>query len=192
MTFLYLVRWTPCRWGFGSGWHFCQIFGSSWPLVRYTPAETSCGQVWYYFGTGWHLVRSLGQVDLWLDVPQQRHLVAKFVTTLGQAGWHLVRSLGQNDFWSDVPPGWGFGSGWHLVRCTPMMLQVRFIFSQTSGQDDLWSNVRSLGRVRLTFCGGHPASQPATIGKPDPKSDQMSTWPGSKLIFFYSIPYLWL
>ena len=70
--------------------------------------ETSCGQVWYYFG----------QADLWSDVPpvpnplmpvppnnphphpppQQRHLVAKCVTTLGrltfnQTFFHSISDL---------------------------------------------------------------------------------------------------
>ena len=71
-----LSQMDPHRWGFGSGWCFCQIFRSGWCLVRWTPvgealgqvdilsdlqvrltfghmdpqAETSCGQGCYYFG----------------------------------------------------------------------------------------------------------------------------------------------
>ena len=67
-------------------------------------AETSCGQVWYYFGSGWHLVRSLGQVDIWSDIPLiLRHLVAKYDTTFG-SWWHLVRSLCQVDMLSEHNP----------------------------------------------------------------------------------------
>ena len=38
MSFLHLSQMdSPRSWGFRSGWHFCQIFGSGWPFVRCTP-----------------------------------------------------------------------------------------------------------------------------------------------------------
>ena len=46
------------------------------------PAETSCGQVWYYFGSSWHLVRSLGQGDLSQKYPPGWGF---------GSGWHLLR-----------------------------------------------------------------------------------------------------
>ena len=64
----------PPQWGFRSGWHFCEIFRSGWPLVRCTPlAETSCGQVLHYctFVSGWPLVRctpTMGRDILWPSV----------------------------------------------------------------------------------------------------------------------------
>ena len=64
-------------------------FGQMYPLV-----ETSWGQVWYYFRSGLHLVRSLGQVNIWLDVPPiQRQLVAKCDT----GGSHLSHTVVKPD-----------------------------------------------------------------------------------------------
>ena len=93
----------------------------------YPPVETSQGQVWNYF---W-------QYDLWLDVPPvetscglvwnyfgkddlrsppERHLVAKFGTTLGRMTFDQMyppaetshslvwNYFGQDDLWADVPP----------------------------------------------------------------------------------------
>ena len=56
-------------------------FSQMYPL-----AETSCGQVCYYFI----------QVDLWSDV----HPIGE---ALGKVDF-FVRSFGQADLWSDVPP----------------------------------------------------------------------------------------
>ena len=69
----------PPGWGFGSGWILVRLtFGQMYPW------QTSCDQVWYYFGSVWHLVRSPGQDDIWSDItPGQRHLVAKCDTTTG-------------------------------------------------------------------------------------------------------------
>ena len=79
-------------------------------LVRWTlPIGEALGQVDFF-------VRSLGQADLWSDVPQGRDILWPSVLLL-QSGWLLVRC---------TPQGWGFGSGWHLVRLD---------------QADLWSDV---------------------------------------------------
>ena len=105
------------------------------------PAKTSCDQVWYYFRLGWHLVTSLGQVDLCCRcTPRMRFWVR---LTFGQ-------TLGQVDLWSDIPPakdilwpsvillqvrltfGHIFGSGWPLFRCTPQ--------DKALGQVDIWSD----------------------------------------------------
>ena len=147
---------------------FSQIFGSCWPLVRHTPtqAETSCDQVWYYFGSAWYLVRSLGQADLWSDVlPGQRHLMAKFDTALGQLDiwsdlWVMLTfgetypHPGRDILWPSVILLWVslifgqiFGSGWPLVRCAPWAEtshgQVWYCFGSA------WHLVRSLGHADL-------------------------------------------
>ena len=150
---------------------FSQIFGSCWPLVRHTPtqAETSCDQVWYYFGSAWYLVRSLGQADLWSDVlPGQRHLMAKFDTALGQLDiwsdlWVMLTfgqmySLDRDISWLSLILLWVsltfsqiFGSCWPLVRHTShpgrdilwpsvILLWVSLIFGQIFGSD--WPLVR--------------------------------------------------
>ena len=135
----------PPGWGFGSGWHFCQIFGSGWPLVRWTPNRWGFGSSWHFcqiLSSGWPLVRFM---------PWQRHLVAKCVTA-------LVRLTSGQIY----PPWWGFGSGWHFIR-----LEVRLTFGQMSppaetsrgqvcyyfSQVDLWSDIspRMRLQVRLTF-----------------------------------------
>ena len=74
MFFLHLVRRTQNRWGFRSGWHFCQIFRLH---VRLTFGQTyahhqALGQVdiWSHFGSGWPLVRCPLKIRLW-------------------SGWHL-------------------------------------------------------------------------------------------------------
>ena len=106
-----------------------------WHLVRLTPAETSCGQVCYYFS----------QVDLWSDVPPTLP-----ETSCGQVCYYLCQvdvlsdiplvetSCGQVfyyfsqvDLWLDIPPSPGTDtswpsvllllSGWPLVRCTGQM-----------------------------------------------------------------------
>ena len=64
----------------------CLLLWSGWPVVRCTPtpqAETSCGQVWYYFtfGSGWP-VRCAPQAE----------------TSCGQV-WYY--------FWSGCPVIWG-------------------------------------------------------------------------------------
>ena len=121
--------------------------------------------------SGWHLVRSLGHLDIWSDIlplgrgilwpsvvlpqvrltfgqifrwgdiwsdilPRQRHLVAKYGTTSGLVDIWLdlwvtltfgqTYPLGRDILWPSVvlPQvrltfGQMFGSGWHLVRCTP-------------------------------------------------------------------------
>ena len=105
-------------------------------------------------------VRSLGQVDLWSDVPPRMRLWVRL--TFGQ-------TFGQADLWSGVlpdrdilwlsvlllqvrltfvrhtPPQWGFRSGCHLVR-----LHVRMTFGQmypsqdeASAQVDIWSDFGS-------------------------------------------------
>ena len=95
----------PCTWGFGSGWHFCQIFRSGWPLVRWTPL----GGAKCYYCT---------QVDLWSDVPpRQRHLVAKCVTISVRLISGQMDPPGDALGWVDIFQI--FGSGWPLVRWTP-------------------------------------------------------------------------
>ena len=68
---------------------------------------------WLDFESGWHLVRLLGRLTFDQMYPQQRHLVAKCVTT-------LVRLTSGQMY-------------------TPRMrLWVRLTFSQTLVQADLW------------------------------------------------------
>ena len=55
----------PPKLSFGSGLHLVRLpvrltFGQTYPQ-----AETSCGQVYYYFG----------QVDLWPDIPPTRGIL---------------------------------------------------------------------------------------------------------------------
>ena len=112
----------------------------------YPQAETSCGQVCYYFGQVglWSdipprdeasgqvdiVVKPLGQADLWSDVPP-----------FGEAsGWvdFFVRSLSQADLWSDVPSSrdilWPsvllLWSGWPLVRCSPSPSWLRLLVAK--------------------------------------------------------------
>ena len=81
----------PHRWDFGSGWHFCQIFGSGWPLVRHTPqwrhlvakSGTTSGQhdICSAFGSGWPLVRCIPLVEAsggqeWYYIRSAWHLVS--------------------------------------------------------------------------------------------------------------------
>ena len=77
-----LTGWLLCTWL--TAWLLNEM--STWPSSQ---AETSCGQVWYYF-TFWVRL-TLGQ----MHSPRQRHLVAKCNTTA---------PLGQVDLWLDVPP----------------------------------------------------------------------------------------
>ena len=77
--------------------------------------------------------QTLGQVDIWSDVPPDEAL------------WQVA-------IWSDVPSRWGFGTCCHLVRCTP---------SEASGQVDILSDFRSgwhLVRlwVKLTYGQMYP------------------------------------
>ena len=143
----------------------CQM--QSWPLVRCTPtpwADTSCGQVWYYFGSGWHLGRlwvrctpqdqALGQVDIWADFRSGWHLGRLWVRctprirlwvrlTFGwtRSGWPLIRCTPRIRLWVRLTFGWT-RSGWPLIRCTPRIrFQVRLTFGQTLGRVDLWSDV---------------------------------------------------
>ena len=60
-----LSQMDPHSWGFRSGWHLWQIFRSGWPLVRCTPQDQALGQIDIF-------VRSLGQADLYSDVPPMR------------------------------------------------------------------------------------------------------------------------
>ena len=134
MSFLHLVRRTQNRWGFRSGWHFCQIFSSGWPLVRHMPTI----RLWVRLTFG----HTLGQADLWSDVPSRSGFGQVDIwATLGQAElWSDVparfrlwvrltfgHTLGQADFWLGVPP---------MIR-----LWVRLTFGYTLGQANLWSNI---------------------------------------------------
>ena len=93
--------------GFGSGGHLVRLmvrltFGQTYPL-----AETSCGQVCYYFS----------QVDLWSDILPSRDIFWPSVTTsvrltFGQAYPPMIKlwvrltfsqASGQADLWSDIP-----------------------------------------------------------------------------------------
>ena len=67
--------------GFGSGWYFCQIFRSGWPLVRCTPKIMLWVKLRSTFG------HTFGQADLWSDIPPKD------------------QGSGQVDIWSQ------FGSG---------------------------------------------------------------------------------
>ena len=110
------------------------------PLVSCIPPQMRL-QVKLTFG------QTLGQADLWSDVPpRQRTLVAKCITTLGQVDICQI-----------------FKSGWPLVRCTPnsdflwpsVTTLVRLTFCQSLGQVDLWSDVppaeTSCGQVCYYF-----------------------------------------
>ena len=127
---------------------FLSDFGPAWPLVR-------CNPLGWGFGSGWHFFQTLGQVDIWSDVPPGRDILWPSVIllwvrlTFGQifgSGWHLARwtASGRDILWPSVIPLWVrltfdqiFGSGWHLVRCTP---RQRHLVAKC---DTTW--------VRLTF-----------------------------------------
>ena len=87
--------------GFGSGWHFCQIFG------------TSCGQLCYYFG----------QLNLWSDVPPQAetscgHMWYYFTIWSGRP---LVRCTTQ---WAET----SCGQVWYYFRLGwPVYLRVSLV-----------------------------------------------------------------
>ena len=117
----------------------------------YPLAETSCGQVCYFFG----------QVDHWSDVPPGGDNLWPNVLLL-QSGWLLVKvPLGRDILWPSVLLLW---LGWLLIRCIPwqrhlvvmcVTTSVRLISSQmyplaeTSydqvcyyfSQADLWSDI---------------------------------------------------
>ena len=117
-------------------------------LVNVPPLQM---RLWVRFTFG----QTLGQVDLWSDVPPRMRLwvMLTFGQTLGRVDlWSDVparmrlwvrltfgQTSGQVDLWSDVPP--------------KMRLQVRLMFGQTLGQVDLWSDEPPRMRlwVRLTF-----------------------------------------
>ena len=93
------LRWIPHRWGFRSGWHLCQIFGSGWPLVR-------CTTPGWGFGLGWHLIRYTPTRDiLWPNV-----ILLWVRLTFDQTS-------GQADLWSDVPLlETSCGQVWYYIR----------------------------------------------------------------------------
>ena len=123
-----LVRHTPST---DILWPSVLLLWSDWPLVRHTQAQTSCGQMCYYFGQAdlWSdappMIRlqvrltfsqAFGQADLWSDVPPPE-------TSCGQVCYYFS----QVDLWSDIPPShdilWSsvllFWLDWPLVRHTP-------------------------------------------------------------------------
>ena len=150
----------------------------------YPQVETSCGQLCYYFGSGWHFLRSSGQGNLWSDVPPSRHDVAKLDTTLGQvdiwSGLPVRLTFGQMNplhgdlLWPSMLLLWVrltfyqiFRSGWPLDRC------ICHRWSFGSG----WHLVRLW--VRLTFGQIYPsprqilllAKYVTTLGQVDILSD---------------------
>ena len=140
MSFLHLVRWTPSRWGFGSGLHFGQILSQTDLWSDVPPCK-------WGFGSGCHFVRSLGQADLWLDVT---HMIRPWVRlTFSQAylwtdippaetsGRHMCYYFGQVDLWSEIPPD------------RDILWPNVYYLSQA----DLWSNIPPTITlwVRLTF-----------------------------------------
>ena len=92
------------------------VFKFSYVLfaLRWTPIGEALGQVDIF-------VRSLGQADLWSDLPPSMIRLQVRLT-------FFVRSVCQADLWSDVPP---------VIK-----LWVRLTFFVKSlGQTDLWSDV---------------------------------------------------
>ena len=163
---------------FGSGWYLVRLWvrftigqmyppgrDIGWPsvillLVRltfgqiYPQTKTSCGQVWYYSGSGWHLVRSSGQVDLWLDVPPGRDILWPSMVllwvrlTFGEifrSGWHWSMPTDRDILlpsvillWVRLTFGQIFRSGWPLVRCTPRQRHLVAKYGTTLSQVDFW------------------------------------------------------
>ena len=117
MSFLPLVRWTPLWMKLRVRLTFLSDLWVRWTFGQmYLPLGEALDQVDIF-------VRSLGQTDLWSDVPPIGEV-------LGQ-----VRSLGQAELWSDVPPTIG-----------KALSQVD-IFVRSLGQTDLWSDVPPIGEV---------------------------------------------
>ena len=165
-------------------------FSSCWPLVRCTPTRdiswpsvillwvmlTFCQMypLGWGFRSGWPLVRCT----------PQRHLLPKCDTTLGQADlWSDVPPT-RDISWSIVILLWG--SGWPLVRCTPQdEALVRLTFGQTSALADLLSDVppqeTSCGQVWYYFGSGWPLChmypQDEALGQVDIWLDVCSCWP---------------
>ena len=147
-----------------SGWHLVRVWDRLTCGQMYPQAETSCGQVWYYNRSGWHLLRSSGQDDLWSDISPRIRLQVRLT---------FSEALGQAELCSDVPPRWCFGLGLHLVR-----LQVSMTFGEMSGpwRGSGWHFVR-------------PPRQPVSYNWPAwPK-----VWPDMvQNSFFHSISCMWL
>ena len=125
------------------------------------------------------LDQTSGLADLWSDVPhRQGHLVAKFVTTLGQVDilsdlWvrltfgqmypmkrplvaKCVTTLGQVDILSDLQVRLTFGQMYPHSRdilCpSVILLRVRLTLVRSSGQVDLWLDVPPTGRHLVAKC----------------------------------------
>ena len=117
-------------------------------------AETSCGQVFDYFGhlDLWSNVPPLEtshsqvcyyfrQNDLWLDVPPSRDILWPSVLWLW-SDWHLVTCTPTQRS--------GFGSGSHLVRLLVMLTCGQMYPTKTSG-GQVWYHIRSL-QWKTSFC----------------------------------------
>ena len=112
--------------GFRSGWHFCQIFGSDWPLVRCTPNQ-------WGFRSGWHFCQICWSANIGQMHPQS---VRGF-----RSGWHFCQICWSGWHWSDALPI----SERLQVRLTFLSdFWVRLTFGQMHPQ-----SVRF--QVRLTF-----------------------------------------
>ena len=116
---------SPPGWGFRSCWHLVRPWIRLACYQMYLQTETSCGQVWYYFGSVWHFGQTSGQVDIWSDLWVRIHLVRctpQIKTSCGQV-WYY------------------FGSVWNLSY-----LQVRVTFGQIypPSRDIWWKSVKIL------------------------------------------------
>ena len=97
------------------------------PWVRLTFGQT-LGQVDLWSDVPnrdipWPHMIILHQVGIWSDVPPGRAIMWPSVKLLG-SGWHLVRSLDQVDIWSEIPPGRD------IMWPSGILLWVRLIFGQ--------------------------------------------------------------
>ena len=75
-----------------------------------TPIDEALGQVVIF-------VRSLGQADLWSDVPPSHRGIWWPRVVLHQVSLTFGQPLGQADLWSDVPPvEASSGLEWYYLR----------------------------------------------------------------------------
>ena len=140
----------------------------------YPEAGKSCSQVWYYFGSGWHLVRSLGQVDIWSDISPGRGIL-----------WPSVILP-----WVRLAFGQIFGSGWHLVRHIPRQRHLVAKCDTTLGQVDIWSDLQ----LRLTLVR-HIPRQRHLVAKYETTLGQVDIWsdiPPGRNILWPSVILLWV
>ena len=110
--------------------------------------ETSCGQVWYYFVSGWHFSDLQVRLTFRSDVPLAETSCGHVCYYFG-LGWPLARCtpqqtscghmcyyFSQSDLWSDTPPGRD------IMWPSKLLLQLGWLWSDVPpGRDNMQPSV---------------------------------------------------